>query len=522
MLTHNKRALIGIALVSCITLVSGCSESATDINPITDTIQENALVTPDPALETAEEIESISPSVLVDQNGYRTGASKTVLFKDKAQDNTKLSSVFEIRRISDDAVVYTGIITWSDNSDVGSGIFTGFQTDGDYYIYAEGLGSSCSFSIGDKVYDTLYQSALRQYYLNRCGIALTQEYAGDDARGICHSDLAMLEESSSATLDITGGWHLDSNADRDVETGCIIIDNLLLAYEMNPEVFTDDCGIPESANNVPDLLDEIEYEASWLLKMQNTLTGEVYASALTNAKEGENLSMADVIVTKATAQSTINFAATLAWCSYIYEDVDASFSKKCLNAAISAYEAASDMGALGKYDASFLAAAQLYRMTGDKTYENCLSMYFKSSSFDSDFIEKDAIFMGGICYLKTTQPVNKDICSGIMENLINEAEKISVAAKKCDYMVSVDDYENVVGILRNMRLLTVTNHIIYSQEYVEIIENHAHFLLGRGPSGANLATDTTEYTYKETDSGNGILYEPILDAEFLILLSAIM
>uniref|UniRef100_UPI0025EA9210 hypothetical protein n=1 Tax=Butyrivibrio sp. TaxID=28121 RepID=UPI0025EA9210 len=80
MLTHNKRALIGIALVSCITLVSGCSESATEINPITDTIQENALVTPDPALETAEEIESISPSVLVDQNGYRTGASKTVLF----------------------------------------------------------------------------------------------------------------------------------------------------------------------------------------------------------------------------------------------------------------------------------------------------------------------------------------------------------------------------------------------------------------------------------------------------------
>lgn len=522
MLTHNKRALIGIALVSCITLVSGCSESATEINPITDTIQENALVTPDPALETAEEIESISPSVLVDQNGYRTGASKTVLFKDKVQDNTKLSSVFEIRRISDDAVVYTGTISWSEDSDVGSGSFTGFQTDGDYYIYVEGLGSSCSFSIGDKVYDTLYQSALRQYYLNRCGIALTQEYAGDDARGICHSDLAMLEGSSSATLDITGGWHLDSNADRDVETGCIIIDNLLLAYEMNPDVFTDDCGIPESSNNIPDMLDEIEYEASWLLKMQNTLTGEVYASALTNAKEGENLSMADVIVTKATAESTINFAASLAWCSYIYEDYDSSFSSKCLSAAISAYEAASDMGALGKYDASFLAAAQLYRMTGDKTYENCLSMYFKSSSFASDFIEKDAIFMGGICYLKTTQPVNKDICSGIMENLINEAEKISVASKKSDYMVSVDDSDDTVGILRNMRLLTVTNHIIYSQEYVEIIENHAHFLLGRGPSGANLATDTTEYTYKETDSGNGILYEPILDAEFLILLSAIM
>ena len=80
------------------------------------------------------------------------------------------------------------------------------------------------------------------------------------------------------------------------------------------------------------------------------------------------------------------------------------------------------MGALGSYDASFLASAQLYRLTGDKTYENCLSTYFKSSSFESDFIMNDCIFMGGICYLKTTQPVNRDVCSKIMGALIGEAE----------------------------------------------------------------------------------------------------
>ncbi|MBQ1457110.1 MAG: glycoside hydrolase family 9 protein [Butyrivibrio sp.] len=527
MLSHKIRATSTL-LLTCVLLVSGCAESAPSINPITDTIQEDSLTMPDPALSTAIALESISPKILTDQNGYRTGASKTVLFINKDLDTSKLPSTFEIRKAADDVAVFTASITWSldkvgDTGEcIGSGTFTDYQTDGDYYIYAEGLGDSCSFSIGDGVYDMLYESALRQYYLNRCGVALTQEYAGDDARGICHSDLATYKSDSSKTLDITGGWHLDSNADRDVETGCLIIDNLLLSYEMNPEVFTKDCGIPESGDDVPDVLDEIRYEADWLLKMQDKSTGGVYASALTNAKAGQNLSMAQVIVTDVTPQATISFAAALGWCSYVYGDIDPDFSKKCLEASKKAYEAASSMGALGSYDASFLAAAQLYRLTGDKTYENCLSKYFKGSSFESDFIMKDCIFMGGICYLKTTQPVNRDVCSKIMGALIGEAETISVASKKSDYMISTGSYDDITTILRNMRCLTVTNHIIYSQEYVEIIENHAHFLLGRGPSGANLATDTTEYTYKENGTKTGILYDPILDAEFLILLSAIM
>ena len=176
---------------------------------------------PDPALSTAIALESISPKILTDQNGYRTGASKTVLFINKDLDTSKLPSTFEIRKAADDVAVFTASITWSldkvgDTGEcIGSGTFTDYQTDGDYYIYAEGLGDSCSFSIGDGVYDMLYESALRQYYLNRCGVALTQEYAGDDARGICHSDLATYKSDSSKTLDITGGWHLDSNADRD-------------------------------------------------------------------------------------------------------------------------------------------------------------------------------------------------------------------------------------------------------------------------------------------------------------------
>ncbi|MGH7297557.1 MAG: glycoside hydrolase family 9 protein, partial [Polyangiaceae bacterium] len=43
---------------------------------------------------------------------------------------------------------------------------------------------------------------------------------------------------------------------------------LLRAYAENPAAFTDDTGIPESGNGVPDVLDETKWELDWLSRMQ--------------------------------------------------------------------------------------------------------------------------------------------------------------------------------------------------------------------------------------------------------------
>lgn len=46
--------------------------------------------------------------------------------------------------------------------------------------------------------------------------------------------------------------------------------DLLLGYEENPAVWTDNYNIPESGNGVPDILDEIKFELDWMLKMQQS------------------------------------------------------------------------------------------------------------------------------------------------------------------------------------------------------------------------------------------------------------
>jgi endoglucanase len=63
--------------------------------------------------------------------------------------------------------------------------------------------------------------------------------SGDNGHSACHTTEAKLQENTDTTLDVTGGWHMDEHADRDVLIGSRIVENLLLAYEMNPGAFTD-------------------------------------------------------------------------------------------------------------------------------------------------------------------------------------------------------------------------------------------------------------------------------------------
>jgi len=69
--------------------------------------------------------------------------------------------------------------------------------------------------------------------------------------------------------DLSGGWHDAGDYNKYIGYVYPAIHQLLLAYELNPTLWkTLDLGIPESGNDVPDLLDEIRYELDWILKMQ--------------------------------------------------------------------------------------------------------------------------------------------------------------------------------------------------------------------------------------------------------------
>ncbi len=464
------------------------------------------------------EVPESLPSILVDQVGYDTYGNKIAVFQGEV-----LPDTFAVIDAGSGQSVYTGQIEqrgYDENTGVyvSYGDFTALQTAGTYYIEAAVIGQSYSFGIADNPYEELYNVALKQYYFNRCGLTLSLEMAGDAAHNACHAREAQMKDEASIKLDVSGGWHVDGAANRDVGTGCRTVNHLLLAYELYPEVFGDDVGIPESGNEIPDVLDEVRYEIDWLMKMQDAKSGAVYSavSSVDNAALGYLLYIEGI-----TMDATIQYAATMAKFSYLYQNYDWEYANRCLKAADRAYRYA------GKYltDVSpeeyFYAATELYRATGSYGYHNVIKKYLSENPVKD--MKNDFIFWGSVTYLSTKQRVDTSLCRDLIKVLMQEGERVSYAAKNSKFLAIMDEKSSgSAELLRDITRLVVVDHIITNHEYATVLENHLHYMLGRNLQSISYLDGAGSRNYKEIDEKLGIMNQVELNAELVLMMSAIM
>ncbi len=255
------------------------------------------------------EVPESLPSILVDQVGYSVGSTKIAMINGETPPET-----FSILEEQTGREVYTGKVENKGydpyvNAYISYADFTEFNTEGVYYIQAPSIGRSYAFQIAEEPFENLFTRVFKQYYINRCGLTLSSELAGEAAHNACHSREAQMKDEAMIKLDVSGGWHVDDIGSRDVARGCQAVNTLLLAYELYTDAMGDDMGIPESDNGIPDVLDEVKYEIDWLLKMQDAKSGAVYASvsSVDNKTAGYILYIDGI-----TMDATIHFAATLA------------------------------------------------------------------------------------------------------------------------------------------------------------------------------------------------------------------
>ena len=509
----KKKIVAAVLMTAVLGSAAGCGASSSD-NTIVEKEKKIA--------EFDYEVPVQIPNILVDQTGFLPASDKVVVFRGK-----ELPRTFTVCRLEDGKPCFEGeVLKQSFDKDLGVNFAVGYFSDlteeGDYYIYADHLGESYSFSISENTISDLLNEACKKFYYNRCGIALSENYAGDNAHSACHTVAAKLQEDESILIDVTGGWHMDEQADRDTNVGSKIAENFLLAYEMDEEAFTDDTGIPESGNEIPDILDEVRYEVEWLLKMQDEKTGGEYGAAITDASKGGDIFTYPVVVTPVSMEATINFAAMMAKFSYFYQQYDPEFATVCLRAADKAWNCYRVNQNMEDSSAAFKAAAQLYRATGNQDYEAVLNSFFSRKDFDELFNTDEDVFIGAVTYLSTSQMVDVEQCGKLMKMLMKKSEKIAEAATKSQFLVTdIAAEQDFSQLLYDMRCLTITDHIIYNHEYTTIIENHLHFLMGMNPSAINYITDSTERTYQDDDEKNGILNDPRNNALLIFMLSVL-
>ena len=523
--TYRKRGRAGRAasLMLAVILLTACSPS--DIpwwptaslqsgNASSDENQITSLgLTPD--LDYDRPV--IEAHIEVDQLGYLPGSRKLAIFR-----GDELDDRFSIVSADTGEVAYTGEIKSKTEALSGEtfyyGDFSELTTEGTYYVRTDVIGYSYPFSIGNDIYGDMLNVAMRQYYLNRCGTSLTERYAGDSARSACHTDPITLQQDVNVSLDVSGGWHINQAGDRDVVRGCNTIEALLLAYEYNTEAFTDDAGLPESGDGIPDILNEIRVETDWLLKMQDPVTGAVY-EGIVSTDQGKGLDN-PCHVMAIDMDATLAFASALGYFSYMYQTVDNAYATVCLQAADRAMKYAAKFTDTVNDDEYFKSAAMLYRATGYYSYRMIVESYCAEHSEYN--MSDNTVFIGTVTYLATKQKTDNAICDVMMTNLRSYAEKMSSERRDALYLMGekTKTVENST-LLSEIARLTVANYIISSNEYKNVMERYLHYFLGCNPYNTCYVGQYGSVNISDGEPGRDILRQPEQDAYFILLLSGV-
>ncbi|MEO1624989.1 MAG: glycoside hydrolase family 9 protein [Bacteroidota bacterium] len=177
--------------------------------------------------------------------------------------------------------------------------FSSFQDVGTYRLCVEGIGCSFPFDISSTAYQSPLEFVLNGLYQQRSGIATTAPFTNQPRpaphnplltpgfRGklvyssFRHSDMNAGDGEPADKADIDAailgpldswGWYQDAG-DWDSYTSHAKVPLLLLwLYEMAPKKFGDlQFNLPEAGNNFPDLLDE----AAWQLRFYHRLRQEL-------------------------------------------------------------------------------------------------------------------------------------------------------------------------------------------------------------------------------------------------------
>lgn len=516
-MVRTKRILLYVLLCVCFCM-AGCEE--VNLTEEEETVPVYSFVSMEDEAVLEYNVPRSSPHILVDQWGYNSSSSKLAYFFGE-----ELPKEFQVRDAESDITVYVGKLdgeTYSEDykANISFGDFSELEKTGKYYIYAENLGSSYNFSVGEDMYKDLFTESCRTYYYNRCGITLTEKNAGPNAHNACHTGKSVLREDITVSMDVTGGWHQDATGSKNVENAAGTMAGMLLAYELFPDAFLDDSNIPESGNGIPDILDEIKYETDWLLKMQNKDTGAVYSAVTYPASDSKTPVS---YVEMSTMNSNRAFAFILAKFSYVYKEFDRDYATLCLQAADRAWKYSQLLEKdEPEYDISWkmAAASELYRASGMADCKKFFDVYFSNPKNYSDM---DMItFFGCATYLNTRQDVNTDYCSDVIKVIMRRAEDISTESRKSVFKVPMTmDQSNNNHLLEDMMIMTLVDYVISNHEYDTIIGNYLHYFLGQNPMSITYLDNVGTYNYMNVYEGLGLMKQFDSASKVVFMLSRI-
>ena len=259
----------------------------------------------------------VSPNIVVDQFGYLPDGEKVAVIRSPQVGfdvgmTFAPGATYALVDAASGAKTFTAApVAWNGGAtDPSSGdrafwfTFTSVTAPGDYYVLdVDQNVRSYPFTIGEHVYADVLKQAVRMLFYQRVGQDKDAAHAGagwaDGASHVGplqdHNCRLFSDKNNAATeRDLWGGWYDAGDYNKYTSWTASYVEGLLRAYLENPGIWTDDYGIPESGNGIPDVVDEALWGLAYLTRLQGSdgsvlsIVGEASASP-PSAATGQSL-----------------------------------------------------------------------------------------------------------------------------------------------------------------------------------------------------------------------------------------
>ncbi|HJZ40850.1 MAG TPA: glycoside hydrolase family 9 protein [Bacteroidales bacterium] len=450
--------------------------------------------------------------ILVAQNGYVTGWNKTAIIRVPA-DSFYLADI-------NGKICYRGKPGekkhWSFSDEwVQVADFSSIDQPGDYTIIlvGKGIGKSAvirKITILADPFKEIANAGVKALYFNRCSYPILPPWGGKWVRGAGHTDTTVYVHQSAASgnrpegfvISGKGGWYDAGDYNKYIVNSGITTYTMLLAYEMYSEYWqSQNLGIPESGNVVPDILDETLYNLRWMLTMQDE-DGGVYHKLTTRAFEPFIMPESAVenryVVQKSTA-AALNFTATMAHAAAIF----ASFSEElpgladsCSEAALASWKwsmqnpdviyiqpediSTGEYGDKNIRDEWFWAAAEMSLMSGSAYPDSLLEkLPFSTPTWNN------VLPLGIISTLLKPEKISPAIIDKCNNLFFNYADLLAGISDTSAYRVSIDHFAwgSNSDVANQGLLKMIAYRLRGDKKYLQSALNDMNYITGVNPTG---------------------------------------
>jgi len=387
--------------------------------------------------------------------------------------------------------------------------FSELNTPGTYQAYVGEEKIGHPIVIADNALKDVTKASLKFFYFQRASMELTEEFAGKYARAMGHPDTSVMYHESTGKEDLTAtfngakGWYDAGDYGKYIVNSGISTYTLLQLYQQNKAYFdTLSLNIPESGNDVPDILDEIRWNIEWMLTMQDE-DGGVYHKLTTKQFAGM------VLPEKATKQryaigksvtATWDFVGVTALAADVYKKYDKEFAEKCAKAAADArwwarnnpyafFSQPSDVGT-GSYtdgnavDEQIWGSAELYRISPKEEFLEDMHQ-FKLTKSRRKLQGWQTVYALAAFTIATNPKVFDEADVDSAKTLIFSLADAYISSVDNGYGLAIDNgdfYWGSNSVVANKGMVLIHAYILSKEKkYLDAAQGIADYLLGRNP-----------------------------------------